>query len=55
MQYQLQNVQQIQASFATFAAFLGDGSVVTIWGDAAEAKAVATLWRVSCSPTLPKY
>ena len=30
---QLKNVQQIQASSGTFAAVLGDGSVVT-WGDA---------------------
>ena len=33
VQTQLKNVQQIQASYAAFAAILDDGSVVT-WGDA---------------------
>ena len=33
MQAQLTNVQQIQASHLSFAAILGDGSVVT-WGEA---------------------
>ena len=32
MQDQLKNVQQTQASHSSFAAILGDGSVVT-WGD----------------------
>ena len=34
MQYQLKNVQHIQATGGAFAAILSDGSVVT-WGDAA--------------------
>ena len=33
VQYQLKSVQQIQASYAAFAATLTDGSVVT-WGNA---------------------